>query len=268
MSRITSVALVQTSNVYSIVISQRGTDEKQISIPVSEFGNLMFILKSVDEQLRGNRTNAWGTSFKQADVGEPIPTCPANSEMDIPSLSSEESNASNPNYENHNSSKSIYSYSNEAGIPVYSDYDPLLVAPHEEYDPETNFHVPLARKRGATTEREDKKRICVKEDLLELISLELCYRFRQKTAERCVGCLLGMDNEHTTFCKKPRKEKIEEIFDELYDSIDNNELKHKLMEKRKTAGQEYSQDMFVDTNTLSKNSAWMRKLKTRMDRYM
>ena len=151
------------------------------------------------------------------------------------------------------------------------EYDPTLTTPHEEYDPETNFQLPTFRKRGATTEREDTKRarrICAKKDLLELICFEMCSRFRQMTVERCVGCILGLANEHTSFCKKPRREKIEELFDELYATIDNADLKRRWMEKRENAGQEYEDDAFIDTKTLSKNSSWLKKLKTRMDRFM
>ena len=98
----------------------------------------------------------------------------------------------------------------------------------------------------------------LKERLLEITCYLFCQQYSTIVKKRCSGCLIGSpDPSMHDICRLPRKERIELIFRDVFNSISEEAIKRAL-----------GCDEYIAKDVLIKNSSWVRKLKNRIDRYL
>ena len=108
----------------------------------------------------------------------------------------------------------------------------------------------------------------IREDLLEIYCDQFCEKIPVKLTMNCTGCLFGSDvrKDHEVCKMMPRKEKIELVFDEVLNELDDSVLKQLLTERRWNGPLPYNENLYIEKNVIRKNAGWIKKLKTRIDK--
>ena len=104
-------------------------------------------------------------------------------------------------------------------------------------------------------------------EMLVLLSEQMQTRIYAKVHELCIGCLIGMQTMHD-ICNLPRKAKIEKVFNavlaDLHDEIMKDVLYMRCFEKKLP----FTDDMYINKNTLVNNKGFVKKLIVRIEKYI
>ena len=108
----------------------------------------------------------------------------------------------------------------------------------------------------------------IREDLLEIYCDQFCEKIPARLMMNCTGCLFGSDvrKDHEVCKMMPRKEKIELVFEEVLNELDDSVLKQLLTERRWNGPLPYNENLYIEKNVIRKNAGWIKKLKTRINK--
>ena len=232
-----SIAELNGQTMIEICQVEQGVTNR-ISSSVQDFKHLMFILKSIDERLRQK------TECKQ-NFFETIQPNDKNFFSQI-----ERADANNPDPK-------------RIKIETYDEYNPdpkrIKIETYDEYNPDPK-HV--------KQDYSDMKTI--RDELLEIYCEQFCEKIPTRLTMNCTGCLFGSDarKDHNVCKMMSRKEKIELVFDDVLNELDDSVLKQLLTEKRWNGSLPYNENLYIEKNVIIKNSNWIKKLKTRIDKFL
>ena len=229
-----SIAELNGQTMIEICQVEQGVTNR-ISSSVQDFKHLMFILKSIDERLRQK------TESKQ-NFFETIQPNDKNVFSQIETFPSAESKKS---------------------IDANNEYNPdpkhIKIETYDEYNPDPK-HVKL--------DYSDMKTI--RDELLEIYCEQFCEKIPSRLTMNCTGCLFGSDarKDHNVCKMMSRKEKIELVFDDVLNELDDSVMKQLLAEKRWNGSLPYNENLYIEKNVIIKNSNWIKKLKSRIDKFL
>ena len=168
-----SIAIVELNGETMVEICQiaHGMQNK-ITVNVKDFGNFMFILKSIDSRMRDKSKNDRFSSSASVDLE------PKAKKM-----------------------KPIETIQQVGFAPKkdFQHYEPENVQQHEQYDPVFNFTM----EKGLLNNEEPKS---IREDMLEIICEQFCNQIHLKLEARCTECMLGIPTKSTqSVCKLSSK---------------------------------------------------------------
>jgi hypothetical protein len=232
-----SIAIVELNGETRVEICQivHGMQNK-ITVNVKDFGNFMFILKSIDSRMRNKSKNDMFSSSASADL--------------------------EPQAKKMKPTETIQQFGS-APKKDFQQYEPETLQQHEQYDPVFNFTMD----KGLLNNKEPKS---IRDDMLEIICEQFCNQIQSKLEARCTECMLGIPTKSLhSVCKLSRKEKIDLVFDELFYELDEKILKSLLAERRWNGVLPYNETkMYINKDILVKNGGWVKKLKNRIERFM
>ena len=210
----------------------------RVSVTVSEFKSLMFVLRSIDEGLRQNAKKKVAEQIFEphqlSSAGESDERLRKNAktveqifEPLQPFLDAETLKTS--------------------GESVFSD----------EYDPES---------KRIKVDYADSK--TVRDQLLGIYCDHFCDKIPEKLVLRCSGCHFGSTsrNDHDVCKLLPRKEKIDLVFADVLNELEDSSLRAILAERCWNRALPYNEGMYIVKDVLFKNNAWVRKLKNKIDK--
>ena len=140
-------------------------------------------------------------------------------------------------------------------------YEPAILSNNlqlkndEQYSPVTNFK--MDSMFAINTKKEEKP---LRERLLDIICQLFCQQYPEIVQMQCSGCLIGTpDVSLHHICSLPRKERIELVFKDVFNNINDDAIKQ-------ASGCEHSE--YIEKDVLIRNSSWVRKLKNKIDQHL
>ena len=268
----------------------------KVTISFSDFPHFIFTLKSLHNTLKSNAQQQRVRKRGHCDCeDETMSKKMCNSEKpvvdDLPTQNCEEyesiitrmDNGMLPMVNDDDDKQVVSKKMYDPEMPVVDDQTKpdLRAQNHEQYNPTSNYKmndgmindnsqvgdnfIPLDADLTSFFEIDDvalaasttvKKPL--KERLLEIICYLFCQQYSTMLKRRCSGCLVGSPNlSMHDICSLPRKERIDHIFRDVFNSIGDEAIKQAL-----------GCDEYIAKNVLIKSSSWVRKLKNRIDRYL
>ncbi len=117
--------------------------------------------------------------------------------------------------------------------------------------------------------RHEKPMKSVREELLEIYTELICDKIHEVIQQKCLGCILfSVKRTDHNVCKiMARKQRVEYVFQDLWNMLDENVLREVLTQRRWNQSLPYNEKkMYISKEQLATSSTWLKRLKNAIEK--